>query len=98
MTAAQFTPGIALCQQEPRTEQGAPWPIAWECHSDLEPDHSCPQSDGSHVHAWVAWPDAPAQVTAGPGTPVRCKTCGGRKCDIPTCLLRRHHGGDHEHF
>lgn len=20
------------------------------------------------------------------------------KCDTPSCLLRRHHGGDHEHY
>lgn len=33
-----------------------------------------------------------------PGIPVRCKVCGGRKCDVDSCLLRRHHRGEHEYF
>lgn len=98
----------ALCQREPRTEPGAPWPLVWECHSNsvLHPDHTCGQTDGSHDHLWVAWKTVPTVAPgialvnrqSGPGIPVRCKVCGGRKCDVDTCLLRRHHGGDHEHF
>lgn len=82
----------------------APWPIVGECFSSHRPDHSCPQCDGSHDHQWVAWHDAPqvsrgTSVTgghSGPGLPVRCTVCGGRKCDMSACMLRRHHGGDHE--
>lgn len=76
----------------------APWPVVDECHSSLRPNHACPQCDGSHVHVWVAWRDAPAQVTGGAGVPVRCRTCGGRKCDQPACRLRRHHREEHEEF
>lgn len=90
------------CLQTPRFHPEAPWPLVWECHSDtvLHPDHRCPQSNGSHDHQWVAWhhPIPSILGLTGPGIPVRCKVCGGRKCDLSTCMLRRHHGGDHEHF
>lgn len=92
----------ALCQESPALHADAPWPIVWECHSNTKyhPGHSCPQSDGSHVHDWIAWhnPDPVILHVSGPGLPVRCKVCGGRKCDMPTCRLRRHHGEDHESF
>lgn len=93
---------LALCQEPPKIVPGAPWPIVWECHSNTKfhPGHICQQSDGSHDHEWIAWADIDQSETyvSGPGVPVRCKTCGGRKCDMSTCLLRRHHGGDHERF
>lgn len=77
----------------------APWPVVWECYypapSLVKQNHTCPQCDGSHDHEWVAWHDAPE---VAPGIPVRCRTCGGRKCDMPTCRLRRHHIEDHEEF
>lgn len=73
-----------------------PWPDVMECHwparTLVEQGHTCPQCDGSHDHEWVAGPPVPS------GTPVRCKHCGGRKCDLSSCLLRRHHRGDHEYF
>lgn len=95
------------------TRTPPPWPIVSECHypapSLVKQGHSCPQCDASHDHEWAAWHDAPqadpyghgTTVTggsSGPGIPVRCVTCGGRKCDLGSCLLRRHHRGDHEHF
>lgn len=81
-----------LIQAEP------PWPVVGECHSDHRPDHSCRQCDGSHDHEWIAWRDpvGPVLGLTGPGLPVRCKTCGARKCDRSDCLLRRHHRGPHE--
>lgn len=87
-----------------------PFPVVNECHypapSLVAAGHSCPQCDGSHDHAWVAWKAAPGNGAggsvvggmSGPGLAVRCRICGGRKCDLPACLLRRHHGGDHEWF
>jgi hypothetical protein len=82
-----------------------PWPVVDECHS-TRPEHRCAQCDGAHEHQWVAWHDAPHPSpgtsvvgrSSGPGIPVRCKTCGGRKCDVSDCMLRRHHGGPHERF
>jgi hypothetical protein len=74
----------------------APWPIVGECHRRFEPGHSCPQHD-PHQHDWVAWLDAPAWVTSGPGTPVRCRLCGGRKCDMDPCTRLRHDGHGHAH-
>lgn len=91
----------------------APWPIVRECHypapSLVKQGHECPQCDGSHDHEWVAWHEAPHPApdltgsslvgkSSGPGIAVRCRVCGGRKCDLPSCLLRRHHGGNHEHY
>lgn len=91
----------------------APWPIVNECHwpapSLVKQNHSCPQCDGSHEHEWIAWHDAPHPAsdptgsslvgrTSGPGIPVRCRICGGRKCDIDACRLRRHHREEHEEF
>lgn len=83
----------------------APWPLVMECHVG---DDNCPQCDGSHEHEWVEWKQAPKVAgtrqtvvidkMSGPGVPVRCRVCGGRKCDLPACLLRRHHGGSHEWF
>lgn len=77
----------------------APWPEVPECHwpavSLVAAGHTCRQCDGSHEHEWVAWPDAPA-AERGHGVPVRCRDCGGRKCDMAACRLRRHHRGDHE--
>ena len=61
----------------------APWPIVNECHSWHRDGHSCPQCDGSHVHRWVAWDGLPGAV--------RCRRCGGRKCDMDECRLIRHH-------
>lgn len=76
-------------------------------------NHTCPQCDGSHDHEWVAWRDAPgirpdlgeegerSRVVgkeSGPGVPVRCRTCGGRKCDVNDCRARRHHAGPHDPF
>jgi len=99
-----------VSEQSAETDVGAPWPIVSECHypapSLAAQGHQCPQCDGSHAHHWVAWHDAPQAFTGwsvtgkvgGPGLPVRCRVCGGRKCDMSSCLLRRHHGGDHEHF
>jgi len=88
-------------------ETGAPWPIVGECFSSRLPDHECPQCDETHDHQWKAWHDAPkapggtwsdvGDVT-GPGIPVRCKVCGGRKCDRPACMRIRHHDSDHEEF
>lgn len=73
-----------------------PWPVVSECHGHTD-GQDCPQCDGSHEHRWKAWPDAPDVIKAGPGVPVRCITCGGRKCDMPACRLRRHHfGEDHD--
>jgi hypothetical protein len=95
-----FPPAPASTAPDSRPVLDAPWPVVWECHwpapSLVKQGHSCAQCDGSHAHVWVAWPDSPDAV--GTGIPVRCRTCGGRKCDVSTCLLRRHHGGDHEHF
>lgn len=91
----------ALCKREPEHHPNAPWPLVYECHSRYKEGHTCPQSDGSHEHEWVAWPDFIPSVLGivGPGIPVRCKTCGGRKCDMSHCRLRRHHvGDDHEPF
>lgn len=73
----------------------APWPVVGECFSKQKPSHACPQCDGSHVHVWVAWHHAP---DAAYGVPVRCRICGGRKCDRPACSLRRHHAEEHEEF
>lgn len=83
-----------------------PWPDVSECYypapSLVAAGHTCPQCDGSHDHEWVAWHDVPhgAYKRDGKprGLPVRCRVCGGRKCDRPTCPLRRHHGGDHERY
>lgn len=87
-----------------------PWPVVRECYwpapSLVKENHSCAQCDGSHDHDWVAWHGAEHpfpgwSVTGkqgGPGIPVRCKVCGGRKCDHDDCLLRRHHRGPHEQF
>jgi hypothetical protein len=72
-----------------------PWPLVGECHSKHLEGHLCSQCDGSHEHQWVAWPDAP---NARYGLPVRCRICGGRKCDVAACRLRRHHLEDHEEF
>lgn len=73
----------------------APWPIVPECHTGRTP---CPQCDGSHDHVWVAWhnPDPTVLGYAGLAIPVRCTTCGARKCDTPACRLRRHHGEPHD--
>ena len=88
----------------------APWPIVGECHwpapSLVRQGHTCPQCDGSHEHEWVAWHDAPSNgaggsvtgKSSGPGIPVRCRACGGRKCDVDNCRLRRHHREEHEEF
>lgn len=84
------------------TTSTAPWPVVPECFSDHRKHHTCPQCDGSHVHDWVAWRDPDPAVlgtsTHGETLPVRCRTCGARKCDRPACLLRRHHRGDHEDY
>lgn len=76
----------------------AAWPDVWECYwpapSLVKQGHTCRQCDGSHDHEWVAGTPDPH----GGGVPVRCKTCGGRKCDMPSCRLRRHHSEDHEEF
>lgn len=76
----------------------APWPIVGECFSKHRAGHSCPQCDGSHEHVWVTWRWAPRAIKSGPGFPVRCRICGGRKCDQPACQLRRHHREEHEEF
>lgn len=80
----------------------APWPVVRECHypapSLVAVGHTCPQCDGSHDHDWVGWPDAPRRVTGGPGLAVRCRVCGGRKCDHAACRLRRHHRGPHDDY
>lgn len=100
-TVAVNNTGVA----EPVTA-GAPWPIVAECHGHRG-GVTCPQCDGTHEHHWKAWKDAPTSGSgsavvggvSGPGVPVRCTSCGGRKCDIPNCRLRRHHlGEDHEPF
>lgn len=89
-----------------RVTLGAPWPIVDECHGHKH-GLGCAQCDGTHVHVWKAWKDAPHPEgapgvsvvggTSGSGVPVRCVTCGGRKCDTPACRLRRHHfGEDHD--
>lgn len=77
----------------------APWPIVGECFN-RKAGHTCPQCDGQHVHVWVAWhnPDWASLGLSGPGLPVRCKTCGARKCDTNDCMLRRHHGEPHERY
>lgn len=82
-----------------------PWPVVGECFERHEPGHSCPQHDGSHEHLFVAWREAPQTTPeggtsvvagrSGPGLPVRCRVCGGRKCDMPSCRLIRHHPDDH---
>ena len=88
----------------------APWPIVGECYWPaqglVDQNHTCGQCDGSHAHVWVAWHDAPGNRaggsvvggSSGPGLPVRCRVCGGRKCDTAACRLRRHHHDDHEEF
>jgi hypothetical protein len=83
-----------------------PWPVVPECYKHTNPDETCPQCDGSHEHVWKAWLDAPktgsgsAVVggTSGPGVPVRCTVCGGRKCDLSNCSGRRHHAPPHTPF
>ena len=73
-----------------------PWPEVDECHwpapTLVAAGHTCLQCDGSHEHQWVAGPPTPA------GIPVRCRVCGGRKCDMAACRLRRHHQEDHDEF
>jgi len=80
-----------------------PWPVVGECYGHKLPDDTCRQCDGSHGHQWMAWHEAP-QVgrrtsvvggQSGPGIPVRCTDCGGRKCDAAECMERRHHRGPH---
>lgn len=87
------------------TYHPAPWPVVNECHwpalTLVKQQHTCSQCDGSHDHQWVGWHDVDSKVTRfadGAAVPVRCRICGGRKCDMPTCFLRRHHRGDHEEF
>jgi hypothetical protein len=92
-TRAELDAGIDLTPMLVNAEP--PWPVVGECHSDHLPEHSCRQCDGSHDHDWVAWREPLGGLT-GPGVPVRCRTCGARKCDRPDCLLRRHHRGPHE--
>lgn len=83
----------------------APWPIAAECRYPaprlIAEGHQCPQCDGSHVHIWLVWrtpdPEVLGVSTTG-ALPVRCKVCGGRKCDVRNCSLRRAHGEPHEPF
>lgn len=74
-----------------------PWPDVQECYWParglVEQGHTCAQCDGSHDHVWVSGPEVPYG-----GVPVRCRICGGRKCDMPACRLRRHHPEDHEEF
>lgn len=82
----------------------APWPIVGECYGHrpkagkgIEPmlaAASCRQCNGDHEHEWLAWASAPGWVAGGPGIPVRCRVCGGRKCDAEGCDRRRH---DHLH-
>ena len=82
----------------------APWPVVGECHGHRD-GSTCLQCDGSHDHEWAAWRGAPrvegllgTSVVgghSGPGIPVRCRICGGRKCDVPVCVSRRHHLDPH---
>lgn len=68
----------------------APWPIISECHSGYVAGHRCEQCHPTHRHKWKAWSKAPRWVKSGPGVPVRCRVCGGRKCDYSDCSLMRH--------
>lgn len=84
----------------------APWPVVSECRLArrlVDEDHECAQCDDSHPHRWIAWHEAPQRDgkslvgnVLARGIAVRCTVCGGRKCDLPACLLRRHHIGPHE--
>ena len=84
-------------------QRKAPWPLVWECYggwkevphrqSDGTFHATCRQCDGSHWHEWKPWGDAPSSFS--PGVPVRCVICGGRKCDVPECMGRRHHADPH---
>lgn len=55
---------------------------------------SCPQCDGSHDHAWVVCV-LPERSYVGRAVPIRCRICGGRKCDNEGCTQRRHHSEPH---
>lgn len=74
---------------------GAPWPVVAECYTHAD-GTTCRQCDGSHEHQWKAWnPEHGHAIdTTTNGVPVRCVDCGARKCDMPACMLRRHHYGD----
>lgn len=78
-----------------------PWPDVDECRGSSRQQmlqgHSCAQCDGSHEHQWATWRAIPEghPLSYGPGLPVRCKVCGGRKCDRDHCWERRHHSGPH---
>lgn len=61
----------------------AGWPDVPECQGH-NGHASCNQCDGSHEHQWKA-----------SGRAVRCRICGGRKCDRPACISRRHHRDHH---
>ena len=101
MTAAEPVVPDPHLYDPPPPPNDAPWPIVWECHQRFKDGHRCPQSDGSHDHIWAAWenPDPAVLTVVGPGVPVRCRVCGGRKCDMPRCRLRRHHVGEpHDYF
>lgn len=78
---------------------GAPWPVVSECYGEVshrkDEQKSCPQCDGSHEHEWIAWHDRPDSFFGPYGVPVRCRVCGGRKCDHANCLNRRHHRDPH---
>lgn len=67
----------------------APWPEVFECHSKHVDGHECPQCAWEHEHVWVAW-TKPNAIGGGPGIPIRCIKCGGRKCDAADCALQRH--------
>lgn len=72
----------------------APWPVVGECYLHRD-GGDCPQCDGSHQHVWASWPGCPDWIATGPGVPVRCRTCGTRKCDDSNCIQRRHHREPH---
>lgn len=55
---------------------------------------SCPQCDGSHDHVWVVCVK-PERSYQGGAVPIRCRICGGRKCDNEGCTQRRHHSEPH---
>jgi hypothetical protein len=72
-----------------------PWPLVGECNSSHFAEHACEQCEPTHAHRWKAWPKAPEWWKSGPGVPVRCRSCGARKCDSEDCRERRH---DHTHI
>jgi len=83
----------------------APWPVVEECYGHPRGQRrrdgraGCEQCYGTHEHRWVEWLDYREQdgrfTVSGPGSPVRCETCGARKCDMPVCSLKRHHRSVH---